>query len=333
MICGLLQQSVYVKNSEEFYNHLLESAIECIEPATKGSIMLMDDNNKLYFAAAIGYDYEILKHTYLDLEQTYLYRESKGMVNKTVKILNPFEYDRNSFNVKNIDDILKAGTENVMTTLSTPIFFEGKLHGMINIESPMVNAYDQYDMDIIEMFAIEAANVLKLYNSLKQIYYMTNYDMLTNIPNRRFITESLEQIHGKYLLNGGTYALISIDLNNLKTTNDRYGHLAGDELLKTFASIFRKKVPSDGIFGRNGGDEFLLVLPDTEKEAAQLFMEEVKKLFKKVPLLYESESIEISFCYGIAVFGPDGSDLQELFHLSDCLMYEQKKEFHDKKIL
>ena len=270
MMCGLLQQSVYVKDSEEFYHQLLKGAIECIEQATKGSIMLMGENNKLYFAAAIGYDYEVLKHTYLELEQTYLYRESKGMVNKTIKIQNPFEYDRNSFDVRNVDDILKAGTDNVMTTLSTPIFFEGKLHGMINIDSPYVNAYDQYDMDIIEMFAIEAANVLKLYNSLEQVYYMTNYDMLTNVPNRRCMSEKLELLHRKYRLKGGNYTLISIDLNNLKTTNDRYGHLAGDELLKMFASVFLKRVPSDR------------------------------------------------------------TDLKELLHLSDSLMYEQKRVYHEK---
>lgn len=172
--------------------------------------------------------------------------------------------------MRNVDGILKAGTDNVMTTLSTPIFFEGKLHGMINIDSPYVNAYDQYDMDIIEMFAIEAANVLKLYNSLEQVYYMTNYDMLTNVPNRRCMSEKLELLHRKYRLKGGNYTLISIDLNNLKTTNDRYGHLAGDELLKMFASVFLKRVPSDG------------------------------------------------------------TDLKELLHLSDSLMYEQKREYHEK---
>ena len=56
----LLQQSVYIKYSEEFYHQLLKGAIECIEESTKGSITLMGEDNKLHFAAAIGYDHEIL---------------------------------------------------------------------------------------------------------------------------------------------------------------------------------------------------------------------------------------------------------------------------------
>lgn len=327
---GLLQQSVYIKNSEEFYHQLLKGAIECIDESTKGSITLMGEDNKLHFAAAIGYDFEILKHTYLELEQTYLYRESKGIVNKTIKILNPFEYDRNTFDESNIDDILKAGTTDVMTCLSTPIFSEGKLHGMINIESPNVNAYDRYDIEIIEMFAVEAANVLKLYNSLEQVHYMTNYDVLTGIPNRRYLSEKLEKLHLKYRLKDGIYSIISIDLNNLKITNDLHGHLAGDELLKFFACTLRKKVPEKGLFGRYGGDEFLLILPDIGRDEAMHFMEEINETFHRLPLVYEDITYKISFSYGIAVYGADGSVLKELLNLSDQLMYEQKKAYHEK---
>lgn len=334
VIYSLLQQSIYTKSSSTFYQTILESALTCIDDAIKGSIILMDAaSNKLYFAASVGYDMAILKETYLELEQTYLYRESNGHIDKTVKIHNPFEYDRININVHNIRAILKAGSENIMTTLSTPIYFNEKLYGMINIDSPKTDAYDTYDIEIIELFAAEIGNVLKLFKSIEENQFHMNYDLLTGLPNRKFINEYIDMIHQEAAINQVPYSLVSIDLNNLKKTNDEFGHPIGDQLLTSFSHIFQENIPTQAKIGRYGGDEFMLVLPSMDKNATHSLMYTIVSTMNKTSIVIDKHAIRLSFCYGIATFGEDSEAINELIRESDRLMYEQKHLFHARKEL
>lgn len=330
IIYELLQQSVYIKEHEKFYQTILDSALQCIDQGRKGSIMLMDSGTrKLHFAAAVGYDMTILSQTYLELQQTYLYRESNGHINKTVKIHDPFEYDRKKIDERNVDQILEAGTDNVMTTLSTPIYYNGKLYGMINIDSPRVNAYDNYDIEVIELFAAEIANVVKLFKSMEENDYYMNYDQLTKLPNRKHINEIIHDIHQHSMRTGTTYSLVSIDLNNLKKTNDEFGHTVGDELLIKFATIFNALLPEVASIGRFGGDEFMLILPTYQKEDTEKLIQTISDKMKEQPIHHMNHFIDISFCYGIANFNQDSTELSILIRLSDQLMYTQKKAFHE----
>jgi diguanylate cyclase (GGDEF)-like protein len=332
VIYSLLQQSIYTKSSSAFYQTILESALTCIDDASKGSIILMDTaSNKLHFAASVGYDMDVLKETYLELEQTYLYRESNGHINKTVKIHNPFEYDRININVHNIRAILKAGTDNIMTTLSTPIYFNNKLYGMLNIDSPKTDAYDTYDIEIIELFAAEISNVLKLFRSIEENQFHMNYDLLTGLPNRKFINEYIDMIHQGAAINQVPYSLVSIDLNNLKKTNDEFGHPIGDQLLTSFSHLFLENIPKEAKIGRYGGDEFMLVLPSMDKHTADILMIAIVSTMNKNFIDVGQQSIGLSFCYGISTYGEDSTEISELIRESDRLMYEQKRLFHNQQ--
>ncbi|MBN2221818.1 MAG: GGDEF domain-containing protein [Vallitaleaceae bacterium] len=331
VIFSLLQESVYTKSQEAFYQKILEGAIACIDQGKKGSIMLMDTTtNKLFFAASVGYDMNILRETYLELEQTYLYRESKGKIHHTVKIHNPFDYDRKNFDLHNIRTILKAGADHVMTTLSTPIYYEGRLHGMINVDSPKTGAYDSYDIEIIELFAAEIANVLKLFKTLEENFYHMNYDMLTSLPNRKHINEFIDSVHQEATNNHNVFSFVSMDLNNLKKTNDFFGHPVGDKLLVTFSDICRKNIPKESQIGRYGGDEFMLVLPNLDKDAANSLMNNISSIMPDSYFMHEDQRIDLSFCYGIASYPEDGSSISELIRESDRLMYEQKRMYHER---
>ncbi len=332
IIYDLLQQSVYIKSQQDFFHRILESALMCIDQASKGTIMLMDPSSKkLSFVASIGYDMKILSKTFLELEQTYLYRESKGSISKTVKIHNPFEYDRKNIRAKNIDIILEAGSYDVKTTLSTPIYFEGKLYGMMNIDSKKVAAYDAYDIEIIELFAAEIVNVLNLFNSMEANEYHMNYDHMTRLPNRKHIKEIIKDIHDYASSQKKVYSLVAIDLDDLKETNNKYGDHIGDELLKSFASGFKQFLPEEGSIGRYGDDTFLVILPSYGLDETERLMLTVQEQFAQSPIVYLNESIPISFSYGIACYGIDGTDLQELLRIADQIMEDNKVYYHKEK--
>lgn len=325
----LLYKSVHANNKEELYQHILDSAIEAIPIAQKGSIMLLNEETGLLnFVAAKGYDLEKLRNTFIRLEQTYLYLESKGIINRTVVIHDPFGYDRKNLNEKNIEQILDAGTDNVMSTLSTPIIFNDKLHGMINIESKYVDAFTISDQTTSELFALEIMNVIKLFTFKEQLTYVSNHDSLTKTYNRNYFNEIIPDQLSLAKENNYPLILVSIDLNNLKRSNDSYGHECGDLLLAHFTSCFQKNLPQNTYFFRYGGDEFFLLLPDYTKDAAEALITALSALLREKPLQYNDSSIELSFCYGIAVFPTERTDIDGLMRLADERMYQQKRQYH-----
>ncbi|MBN2852536.1 MAG: GGDEF domain-containing protein [Clostridia bacterium] len=333
IIYKLIHASVYISDVEKFYDVILESALSAIDNGEKGCILLMDKNtNLLNFVAAKGYDFEILKHTYLKEEQTFLYIESKGNIKETVIINDPFGYDRNNIDGENVQKLLEVDTENVQSTLSAPIFYDDKLYGMINIDSSKKHAFNNEDIEIIDLFSLEITKVLKLFSSLEKVNYYSNYDSMTGLHNRNSFNELLKENHKNAIDHHLPYSLISIDLNNLKKANDSFGHACGDALLVEFARGFTINLPKTATLARYGGDEFLLLLPDSSVEKSEEIIQKTIAQFNDHPLVYESNEVQISFCYGIAQYPDDAIIVEKLIQLSDQRMYQRKKEYHEHNI-
>lgn len=281
----LTQKSVLATNSDDLYQMILDSAIASIPSAQKGCIMLLDSKTDiLHFVAAKGYDFDVLKNTFLRLDQTYLYRESLGEIKETVVIDDPFDYDRLNLHDDNIDTILEAGSDAVYTTLSTPVMLGDTLYGMINIDSKYRGAYDKDDRHIIELFAYEVINVIKLYQSMEKVNYFMHHDILTHSFNRHYFNKFFEKKLEEAELKKTTLTLITMDLNNLKITNDTYGHECGDKLLTAFASGIKKEIRSTDCFARYGGDEFQLLLVDLDYEEVEALINRIKEYFECHPL-------------------------------------------------
>jgi diguanylate cyclase (GGDEF)-like protein len=325
----LIQKSVMATNSDDLYQMILDSAIASIPSAQKGCIMLLNSKtDTLNFVAAKGYDFDILKNTFLRLDQTYLYRESQGEIRETVVIDDPFDYDRLNLHDDNIDTILEAGSDAVYTTLSTPVMLGDTLYGMINIDSKFRGAYDKDDQHIIELFAFEVINVIKLYQSLEKVNYFMHHDILTHSFNRHYFNMFLEKKLEEAELNKTTLTLVTMDLNNLKITNDTYGHECGDKLLMTFASGIKKGIRSTDCFARYGGDEFQLLLIDLGDQEVEALINRIQQYFEGHPLMFKDHRIFISFCYGIARYPEDDITFGGLISKADQCMYVQKKQFH-----
>jgi diguanylate cyclase (GGDEF)-like protein len=292
-------------------------------------MLLNPHTTQLKFVAAKGYDLEILKQTYLNLDQTYLYRESNGKIDHTVFIDNPFDYDRQNLKSDNIENILSAGSDSIFSSLSTPVILGDTLYGMINIDSKFRNAYTKDDHHIIELFALEVINVIKLYQSLEKVNYFMHNDVLTNTYNRYFFNDFLEKKLKKHRNEATSFSLISMDLNHLKKANDTYGHECGDKLLSEFSYGIKKNISSNDCFARYGGDEFQLLLSHKDVMEAHNLMNEINLYFTNHPIIYKGHTIPISFCYGMSCCPDDSDNFEELISLADERMYIQKKQYHE----
>ena len=155
---------------------------------------------------------------------------------------------------------------------------------------------------------------------------MAYTDALTGISNRARAEEELRRLRtGKK-----PFEIISIDLNNLKKTNDTYGHEAGDRLITTFSEMLNRRFEGADLVARMGGDEFLVIMG---RENAKHSEERIAKMMKDAKNLSSELHYPLEFAYGIAdASEAENQDPEEVFRIADHRMYEKKKTMKSARI-
>lgn len=187
-------------------------------------------------------------------------------------------------------------------------------------------------MIIMVMYLHEAAmarareaeiNALKFFEDLSLI------DDLTQVANRRRINELCEIEFNRAKRYQTPFSIILIDVDNFKSINDNYGHLTGDEVLKTLASFMSKRIRSTETIGRWGGEEFIIILPQASIENAALAAEKLRKQIPEIKFANLKEPLTCSF--GIAEFKKDDT-LDNLIERADNALYKAKELGRNKVI-
>jgi len=295
------------------YNELLSLALSTIENADYGSLLIHDENNIYRFACLNGFDIEKFKDLKLRIEETSLYRETEGRMDKTCIVNEIFKYNSNFFKNSDAEKFEEASGIDVKTTISVPIRIGGDVIAILNLDSKEKNAFDEKDKRNLELFAMVTNNVIRINYLITNQDYINNHDELTGVYNRRYFKQKIDEA----LLEGKPFQLAILDLDNLKTINDNYGHIFGDHYLKVFAEHASKVVEKYGIFSRFGGDEFNIIV----NEGMDKILEEISNELDKV-----STGLDYSIKYsgGVSSYPFDGSDYDELLKTADGRMYEEK---------
>lgn len=155
---------------------------------------------------------------------------------------------------------------------------------------------------------------------------MANYDSLTQIYNRRRLMEEAEKEMLKSRRNGHFISVIMIDIDHFKMINDRYGHLAGDKVLKTLAKVCKGRIRRTDIIGRFGGEEFLILLPETNKENAFKVATNIKESIANMKVILKAETISITISIGIetAIITGENFSVDKLINNADMALYKAK---------
>ncbi|HNB41404.1 MAG TPA: GGDEF domain-containing protein [Anaerolineales bacterium] len=157
-----------------------------------------------------------------------------------------------------------------------------------------------------------------------QLEQFASLDSLTGVYNRRKFLEIGAAELERSKRYGRNLSLLMFDLNNFKDVNDSYGHAAGDEVLKKVVEICRNSLRNQDSMGRFGGDEFVILMPETNIEAA---MEAAVRLNAEVQnsTFKWDWNIHLSLSYGVASATAQDSNIDQLMHRADILLYEMKK--------
>ena len=200
-------------------------------------------------------------------------------------------------------------------TVSAAENYSERVAGIIRI----VETLSVADIIMIVMLIIQQTAGIRIKNSNKILEKKAYIDLQTGLPNKSKCEEMLHD----YEYISEPVGFVMFDLNNLKRTNDTYGHAVGDQLITNFARLLRNAIPSKDFVGRYGGDEFIAIITQTTKEEILLIMEEVHSTVKHFN--ENIHKVEVSYAYGYA-FSEDYSEctMKTLFNKADKHMYENK---------
>ena len=151
------------------------------------------------------------------------------------------------------------------------------------------------------------------------------HDALTGLPNRRLYDLRLREALKQAAHTGKRVALVAFDLDRFKQINDRFGHFAGDEALRTVAQRFVSRIRASDTLARLGGDEFVAILSDLPDHAA---VARIIRSFEEAlaePIVIDHQSVELSVSIGVAFYPEDTTDITEMQKLADQRMYAGKR--------
>ena len=161
-----------------------------------------------------------------------------------------------------------------------------------------------------------------------ELFYRATHDAMTGLPNASMFMDRLRILVEHAKREHKILAVMMADLNGLKPVNDRWGHKAGDELLREFARRISPMVRQTDIVARVGGDEFAGIFhPLQEKESMNNLLERFIKALS-AEFVFEGQSVPISASFGVALFPEDSRDIEALCEMADTRMYAMKKDHY-----
>jgi len=181
---------------------------------------------------------------------------------------------------------------------------------------------------------LAAAISLSLVSRSQRLLQLATSDSLTALFNRGYVDDRLAIELGRARRYGKLLTIAVIDADHFKALNDAHGHPVGDLVLQKIGAILRESCRQSDTVGRYGGEEFVVLLPETDIETAQRKVEYLRDLVARTPIELGAtgERVQITISAGLASFPQDGQEAAELFALADERMFQAKREGRNRVV-
>lgn len=248
-----------------------------------------------------------IAHTYFTPNQCWALRRGHQHLSKN---------EGNRVNCKHFEGI------NDIATLCIPLVSHGQTVGVMHV---LKEVFDNKTITLANAIAkrmsMAVANI-ELKHSLRQ---QAIKDTLTNLYNRRYLFESLEQLTARAIRNDKQIGIIMLDLDHFKSINDNYGHGTGDIVLKNVADFFNKTTRESDLVCRYGGEEFCIICPDSTKEetlhVAEKFCSGIAKLIIKINM---TDTVIITLSGGVSMYPNQEQSIELTIKEADQALYQAK---------
>jgi diguanylate cyclase (GGDEF)-like protein len=174
-----------------------------------------------------------------------------------------------------------------------------------------------------------AARTAELQHANARLSELASHDELTGLYNRRGLFELAQREFARARRTGRSLALVMADLDHFKEVNDRYGHLAGDEVLKRCAAAHAKLARASDLCGRFGGEEFLLLAPETDLDGAKALAERIRQSLRELG----RGGIAVTASFGVTVMGEVDRSFDDVLKRADDALYRAKQAGRDRVVV
>jgi diguanylate cyclase (GGDEF)-like protein len=302
---------------------IMEKINEVLRPDT-WSLLLMDtEKQELYFQIATGKGADRLKDVRIKVGQGLA-----GWVAEAGKAVVVPDTSQDSRFFAQVDSRTKMETRSIV---AVPVRFREQCLGVIELINCIgPDGFSARDLALLEALADYAAIAIENARHVQRIHELTITDDCTSLYNARHMNFMLDTEIYRSHRYAFEFSLIFIDLDHFKQINDTHGHLMGSKLLAEIGASIKDKCRLIDLAFRYGGDEFVILLPQTSKENAMGVARRLHKLIRETKWLVEPGlNVNLTASVGVASYPTDSRTKAELLHLADDAMYLVKNTTRD----
>jgi diguanylate cyclase (GGDEF)-like protein len=221
------------------------------------------------------------------------------------------------------------------SALVVPLTVSNRVLGSLQLFSARAHAFREEDAQLLWIASLVAENLLTREYANEGLIRFAFTDYLTGLKTRGYFEQQLELELKRAERKKSPLALLMIDIDFFKSLNDRYGHHVGDQILRDVASILMKDMREIDTVSRYGGEEFVLILPDTNGPGAMLVAQRLRKSVEQARFFAGSARVieRLSISIGVAVFDKDAQFKRDLIEFSDAALYAAKSQGRNRVIL
>lgn len=308
---------------EQVLSTIMEKINEILRPDT-WSLLLMDEaKQELYFQIATGVGAEALRDVRIKLGQGIA-----GWVAQTGEVIVVPDTSQDSRFFPHLDEKTKMETHSIV---AVPVKFRDQCLGVIELINCVgVDGFSPRDMALLEALADYAAIAIENARHVHRIHELTIKDDCTSLYNARHLNRMLDTEIYRSDRYSFEFSLIFIDLDHFKKVNDTHGHLMGSKLLGEIGEMIKESCRQIDMAFRYGGDEFVILLPQTSKEnACRVALRLHQRIRERVWLKEDKINAHVTASLGVASYPADAKNKAELLHLADDAMYAVKNSTRD----
>src|SRR5215467_15894350 len=301
---------------------IMEKMAEYFQPDTWSLLMVDEDRNELYFAIAVGTAAEALKNVRLKVGEGIA-----GYVAKHgERLVVPDVYTDARF-AKRIDEMTKWETRSI---ICVPLRSKHRVLGVIQLVNVDMKHFTDQEEFFLQSLCDYAAIAIENARSVEKIQELTITDDCTGLYNARHLYKTLEAEVYRSARFGYEFSVIFLDLDHFKHVNDTYGHLVGSKLLQEIGFKIKSQLRLIDYAFRYGGDEFVILLPQTDKNSALVVAKRIQDMMRKTVFLAEDGlNLNVRCSMGLATYPEDAKSSHEIIRQADEMMYMVKNSSRD----
>src|SRR5436190_6110519 len=301
---------------------IMEKMAEYFRPDTWSMLMVDDNQEELYFAIAVGTASEALKNVRLRVGEGIA-----GHVAKYGEKLIVPDVSADQRFAKRIDEMTQWETESI---ICVPLRSKLRVLGVIQLVNVDMEHFGDQESFFLQSLCDYAAIAIENARAVEKIQELTITDDVTGLYNARHLYKTLEQEVYRSAHFGYEFTVLFIDLDHFKQVNDTYGHLVGSKLLSEIGYLIKAQLRLIDYAFRYGGDEFVIMLPQTSKDSALTVAKRLRDNLRTTPFCSEEGlNLTVKASIGLATYPHDAKTPHDIIRQADEMMDRVKNSTQD----